>query len=351
VAGHVKLADFGVATMRDETRVTATGLVLGSPAYMAPEQAKGEEVGPAADLWALGATLYYAYEGQPPFDGGSALATASAVVLGEPRTEKSPGVLSPLVARLLSKTPGDRPDADEIRVELKALARPSDDGPRTAPTAIVPLPASEAPSTPAKAKGKAKTGDAGDKDAGAPAKAGSKTEAEPETKDEPATIAQPSASGGDGVAEKVTEEPDNATKVGPAVMGMAAAAPPEADEADEADEVTSGGRPPARPGQANRTRVAAIAAVAVLLVVALFVVFNGDDGDGGDQQDDDQAQAQTPTTEAEAEAETETTTTTAEPEETTTTEAPTTTTTAAPAVGEVPDGWQTFTDPGSGATG
>jgi serine/threonine protein kinase len=120
--GVAKLADFGVATVRDETRVTATGLVVGSPAYMAPEQARGEQVGPAADLWALGATLYYAYEGGPPFDGGTALATASAVVHGEPRPERRPGPLSPLVARLLAKPVDARPSADEVRTELKALA-------------------------------------------------------------------------------------------------------------------------------------------------------------------------------------------------------------------------------------
>jgi hypothetical protein len=146
--GPTKLADFGVATLRDETRVTTTGLVLGSPAYMAPEQARGEEVGPPADLWALGATLYFAYEGKPPFDGGSALATASAVVLGEPRPEVRSGSLSPLIARLLSKDPAARPDADAVRAELRTVARRTavsgDDAPQhTAPTVPVLLAVAE----------------------------------------------------------------------------------------------------------------------------------------------------------------------------------------------------------------
>jgi eukaryotic-like serine/threonine-protein kinase len=125
--GPAKLADFGVATLRDETRVTATGLVVGSPAYMSPEQAKGEDVGPAADLWALAATLYFAYEGEPPFDGGTALATASAVVHGEPRPEQRPGLLSPLVARLLDKAPASRPATGDVRRELRTIAGSADD--------------------------------------------------------------------------------------------------------------------------------------------------------------------------------------------------------------------------------
>ncbi|HEV7763307.1 MAG TPA: serine/threonine-protein kinase, partial [Acidimicrobiales bacterium] len=164
VDGPAKLADFGVATMRDETRVTATGLVLGSPAYMAPEQARGEDVGPAADLWALGATLYFTYEGLPPFDGGSALATASAVVHGEPRAEQNPGPLSPVVARLLAKAPTDRPATADVRAALRPLASPvptspppatpapsaapspsPDPGPDPSPTDVLPAPVTPRP--------------------------------------------------------------------------------------------------------------------------------------------------------------------------------------------------------------
>jgi eukaryotic-like serine/threonine-protein kinase len=58
-----KLADFGVASLAGDPRLTTTGVVIGSPAYMAPEQAQGEPVGPPADFWALGATLYFAVEG------------------------------------------------------------------------------------------------------------------------------------------------------------------------------------------------------------------------------------------------------------------------------------------------
>jgi serine/threonine protein kinase len=65
-SGSAKLADFGVASLADDPRLTTTGLVIGSPAYMAPEQAKGEGTGPPADFWALGATLYFAVEGEPP---------------------------------------------------------------------------------------------------------------------------------------------------------------------------------------------------------------------------------------------------------------------------------------------
>src|ERR671932_1792782 len=65
--GGAVLADFGVASVDDEAAVTSTGLVVGSPAYLAPERARGAAPTPAADLWSLGATLFAAVEGRPPF--------------------------------------------------------------------------------------------------------------------------------------------------------------------------------------------------------------------------------------------------------------------------------------------
>ena len=95
--GNAKLADFGIASLQGDPQLTSTGLVIGSPAYMAPEQAKGEESGPAADFWALGATMFYAVEGEPPFDRGTSIATLAAVVNDPPRTLRRAGRLTPLI--------------------------------------------------------------------------------------------------------------------------------------------------------------------------------------------------------------------------------------------------------------
>ena len=139
--GHAKLADFGVATVSDDTRMTATGLVIGSPAYMAPEQARGEDAEAPADLWALGATLYFAYEGVPPFDAGSVVATATAVVHAEPRPEQRPGPLSPIVGRLLAKDPARRPSTADLRRTLQTVAGRSTAASATsASTATTPAP-------------------------------------------------------------------------------------------------------------------------------------------------------------------------------------------------------------------
>ncbi|MDD9372143.1 MAG: protein kinase, partial [Acidimicrobiales bacterium] len=120
---RAKLTDFGVATIRDESRVTATGLIVGSPSYMAPEQATGGEITASTDLWALGAMLYFSVEGTPPFQAGSALATASAVVHGEPRPQQNRGPLTPLISRLLVKDPAARARAGEVRAALTRIAR------------------------------------------------------------------------------------------------------------------------------------------------------------------------------------------------------------------------------------
>jgi hypothetical protein len=119
--GTTKLADFGIASLQGDPRLTATGLVVGSPAYMAPEQVEGEPVGPAADLWALGATLWFAVEGEPPFGGGE-FQTLSAIVAGEPRRPRRLGPLAPVLERLLTKDPARRPTPDELRPLLERVA-------------------------------------------------------------------------------------------------------------------------------------------------------------------------------------------------------------------------------------
>src|SRR5690348_13884273 len=81
---QVVLTDFGMAIADGSTALTTSGVLIGSPAYMAPERARGEPATAAADLWSLGATLYAAVEGRPPFDRNGALAVLTAVVSGVP---------------------------------------------------------------------------------------------------------------------------------------------------------------------------------------------------------------------------------------------------------------------------
>ncbi len=83
-AGEPKVADFGLAKQLDASTRTPSGAVLGTPSYMAPEQATGRGVGPAADIYALGAILYECLTGRPPFQAASPIETLSQVVAGEP---------------------------------------------------------------------------------------------------------------------------------------------------------------------------------------------------------------------------------------------------------------------------
>jgi serine/threonine protein kinase len=81
--GRAVLTDFGIAQAEGDTRLTQAGLVMGSPCYIPPERVRGERAVPASDLWALGATLYAAVEGGPPFERADA-AEALAAALSEP---------------------------------------------------------------------------------------------------------------------------------------------------------------------------------------------------------------------------------------------------------------------------
>jgi eukaryotic-like serine/threonine-protein kinase len=119
--GASKLADFGVASLQGDPALTATGLVIGSPAYMAPEQVEGGPVTAATDLWALGATLWFAVEGEAPFGGGE-FHTLSAIVHGAPRPARRLGPLAPVLAGLLAKDPGARTGAGELQAQLERIA-------------------------------------------------------------------------------------------------------------------------------------------------------------------------------------------------------------------------------------
>ena len=143
-SGTVKLADFGIASVRDDPRLTASGMILGSPAYMAPEQAQEDPGTPATDLWSLGATLYTAVEGRAPFDKGNAIATLGAVLNDAPVFERAQRI-RPIIERLMAKDPAERPSLPEARRDLQAVAGGEDSS--IAPTAVA-APASITPTRP-----------------------------------------------------------------------------------------------------------------------------------------------------------------------------------------------------------
>ncbi len=120
--GRVVLTDFGIATTTGDSSLTGSGLLVGSPAYMAPERVRGETPGPASDLWSLGATLYAAVEGRPPFDNEDPMQTVMAVATGEPAPAPAAGPLGPVLAGLLTKDPAQRWDAGRTRAALQDVA-------------------------------------------------------------------------------------------------------------------------------------------------------------------------------------------------------------------------------------
>ena len=148
---RVVLTDFGIAKAVDSPTLTTSGILIGSPAYLAPERARGQPAGAPADLWGLGASLYTAVEGRPPFERPGALATLTAVVTDEPDPFRHAGPLELLISGLLRKNPGTRLGAADAEWMLQyvleqdaAAARIAPiAGPGTGPTAETePAPAS-----------------------------------------------------------------------------------------------------------------------------------------------------------------------------------------------------------------
>jgi len=130
-AQRALLADFGIATLDDAPTLTATGQVVGTLAYMSPEQASGEEVGPASDVYSLGLTLHELWAGFNPVARLSPAATARAIgepvaSLTEARPELPPALCA-AVDRSLDPDPGERPELGELRevlIEMRGTLHP-----------------------------------------------------------------------------------------------------------------------------------------------------------------------------------------------------------------------------------
>lgn len=181
--GRAKITDFGVSRAVDDVQLTRTGMIAGTPAFLAPEVARGQEPTSASDVFALGATLYAAVEGEPPFGlDDNAYALLHKVATGAVRPPEHAGPLTALLMRLLSNEPMDRPTAAQARDALTAISggtsaagpaatapvttrvlpspkeAPAESGPRTltdmpAPPVVVP-PGSERPPAGGKSRGR-----------------------------------------------------------------------------------------------------------------------------------------------------------------------------------------------------
>jgi serine/threonine protein kinase len=117
-----RVIDFGISVASEVSAITRTGAVIGTPGFMSPEQLTGGRVGPASDVFALGAVLAFTASGTGPFGTGSAQGLMFRIVYSEPDLAAVPPRLRPLVARCLAKEPGDRPAIGDVLSEMTDAA-------------------------------------------------------------------------------------------------------------------------------------------------------------------------------------------------------------------------------------
>ncbi|RKR91941.1 serine/threonine protein kinase [Micromonospora pisi] len=130
LGGRIVLTDFGLATAVEDTSLTLSGVVLGSPAYVSPERAMSGIVGPEGDLWSLGTTLYAAVEGRSPYARPSSLMSLTALVTEPPPVAEHAGPLAPVLEGLLRKDPASRIDiATAERMLRRIVDEPLDHRP------------------------------------------------------------------------------------------------------------------------------------------------------------------------------------------------------------------------------
>ncbi|GAB2843629.1 serine/threonine-protein kinase [Lentzea nigeriaca] len=144
--GTAKITDFGIARAHGDTTVTATGLLVGTPAFLAPEVAQGHEPNAASDVFSLGASLYTAVEGRAPFgDGDNAIALLHTVAAGQFVPPAHHGPVSDVVLHMMRTDPASRPTMAQAAVSLRAAAA---DRPAPAPTRLDLQPVAGSPAPP-----------------------------------------------------------------------------------------------------------------------------------------------------------------------------------------------------------
>lgn len=149
--GTAKIGDFGLALALDHSRLTQAGMVVGTVAYMAPEQAMGSEVTPRSDLYSLGALLYELVTGRPPFVGDESVAIITQHLNTPPiaptwHRPDCPGLLEALILRLLEKDPNERSQsAAEVRQILQGVRGPGLGVSGPTPDAASPTPSPQHP--------------------------------------------------------------------------------------------------------------------------------------------------------------------------------------------------------------
>ena len=132
--GQVKLSDFGIARAEADASLTQTGLVTGSPSYLAPEVASGQQATAASDVWAIGATLFHALSGRAPYEvGDNLMGVLYRIVHEDPPRLSNAGWLGPLLESTMTRDPAHRSSMEEVRDTLKG-------GP-SAVTRVAPAPA------------------------------------------------------------------------------------------------------------------------------------------------------------------------------------------------------------------
>jgi serine/threonine protein kinase len=151
--GRTVLTDFGLATAAGDSEMTRTGVVLGSPSYLAPERALDEPAKPGADLWSLGATLFAAVEGRPPYEKSSPMATLASLMVDPPPVPQRAGALRPALEALLKKDPSERAYAEEAEKLLREASNSVEPTPKgKQPASKANEPASKANEPASKAK-------------------------------------------------------------------------------------------------------------------------------------------------------------------------------------------------------
>lgn len=138
LGGEPVVIDFGIAQVADETRLTSTGLVVGTPGYLAPEVVEGRRATAASDVHSWGATLVYAATGHPPFGRGPMEAVMYRVVRGEVDLSGVPDRLLTVVRAAMDPDPRGRPAAGELEALIDGGSVPAPQNARPARTAVLP---------------------------------------------------------------------------------------------------------------------------------------------------------------------------------------------------------------------